>query len=156
VIANWLIRIKPRMPSTLSLVGCLVKYGPNATGPAVLRPALLEGDRDIEIDAPQVTLLIRKTTALGGRANQGRMFHPGVAEGGTQSGGILTVNELVPLQTAFNNFHADFVTQGLPMVLLHNNEELTPTPITALSVETKVATQRRRLRKVGGRRRINP
>jgi hypothetical protein len=133
-----------------------VKLGPNDTGVAIERSYAYQGTRNVEVDSPQVTILVRKVTARGGRAGRGRMFHPGVEEGGTLSGGLFLQSVLDLLRAAFENFRNDLALAAVPMVLLHNSAELLPDTITGLDVQQLVATQRRRLRKVGGRKRINP
>ncbi len=157
LVANtWLARIAPRIPSTVTLSSVRVKLGPNDTGVAIERSYAHAGLKNTEVDSPQVTILVRKVTARGGRQGRGRMFHPGVEEGSTLSGGLFLASALASLITSFENFRTDLANAAVPMVLLHNDPLLLPDTITSLDVQQLVATQRRRLRKVGGRKRINP
>jgi hypothetical protein len=77
-----------------------------------------------------------------------------VAESQTDAGGVLTTASLNAFETAVDAWLADLATRNVPMVLLHNAVETLPTPVVGLTVDVRVATQRRRLRKVGGRRTV--
>lgn len=104
---------------------------------------------------PQNTAyLVRKRTDLGGRRGRGRFYLPGVSEAGVDAVGALGTAHRDALQTAVDDWY-DFLTAGVgarlyPPVVLHRSEgigtEPAPTPITSFVVESKVATQRRRLR----------
>lgn len=98
--------------------------------------------------APNSGVLIRKLTALGGRRQRGRMYIPGTPEGSVSAAGFLTGAYLTTVTTG-----ADPIRTGLrntaeveEVVLLHNVAPFTPTTITSLEGQTKIATQRRRLR----------
>jgi hypothetical protein len=82
------------------------------------------------------------------------MFLPLISEAQTDAGGKLNGGTITALQNAMTAFKTDLGIREIPMYLLHNAVELLPTLVTALTVDGTVATQRRRLRKVGGRRRI--
>jgi hypothetical protein len=132
------------------------KFGPNETGAFGERVDPTVGGRVQDPDVPSAAILVTKETALGGRSNRGRIFLPGVAEVDTNAGGLLGEGEQSDWQDAFDDFLAGltggaFITK---MVLLHNDTEVAPTDVTALVVNQLLASQRRRLRKVGGRRRI--
>lgn len=153
-IANeWKIALQPALPSTVRMVSVRVKKGPNATGSEAVKAVGVNGSRSTDVDAPNVCALVRKVTASGGRTNRGRLFHPGVAEGGTDAGGVLQSGERTLLQARYDLLVSNLVAINVGLVILHTALELVPTPITSLAVQDLVATQRRRLRKVGGRRR---
>ncbi len=148
------IKLLPETHSSLRLLRVVAKLGPNTTGPA---GEFGTGDDGLAVtapDSPQVSLLVKKVTAGGGRQQRGRMFLPMVAESQTDAGGVLTGGTRAAFQAAVEAFRLDLVARNVPMVLLHNQPEIIPTPVTGLVVDLKVATQRRRLRKVGGRRTI--
>lgn len=96
-------------------------------------------------------VLVKKLTGSGGRRNRGRMFFPCPVEGDVNHQGQLTnlarseweadVAKLLPGGV----IHTAFGFLGEP-VLLHEAGSQTPTPITGLVVDPRVATQRRRLR----------
>lgn len=94
-------------------------------------------------------VLIAKQTGLGGRRNKGRMYIPPVwpNESAVSARGVLTTTDAGTLATRWNQFRTACATAGLPWVLLHSEVPFTPTPITALTVSTQMATQRRRMRR---------
>lgn len=93
--------------------------------------------------------LVRKLTASGGRRNRGRMFIPGVPEGNVIANGEITSAWRTTVQTALSNFYASIF--GLAnvddLVLFHDSAPFTPTVITDLVLQNKIATQRRRMRR---------
>lgn len=95
---------------------------------------------------PQVALLIRKETGLAGRRNRGRMFVPQPGNNNVGEDGLVNPTPLATYQTAADAFLADLETNLVPMVLLHEDSGIAPTPVSALVVSNVVATQRRRLR----------
>jgi hypothetical protein len=105
---------------------------------------------------PQNTAyLIRKRTDLAGRRGRGRMYVPGVSEADSGATGMVLASAVTAWQTAFNNWFNDLtVTVGnrfYPPAVLHRSEgigvEPLPTLVTSFVVDSRVATQRRRLRR---------
>lgn len=92
--------------------------------------------------------LIRKVTATGGRRGRGRMFIPGPREATVDPTGIINTTDRNNLQTAMNNLRTNMIALASvdAVVLLHQTPPQTPDVITALTVQTRVATQRRRMR----------
>lgn len=126
-----------------------VKFGPNDTGGSGEWIEALNGGISGESSAPNTAFLIRKVTPLGGRSGRGRMYWPGVPESGLTTGGLLAGD----YQPEVNGFWADFfdsiVADGLVPALLHGPDSPVDAPvlITSFSVDARVATQRRRLRR---------
>lgn len=89
---------------------------------------------------------LRKGTGLGGRANAGRMFIPGVPEAATNNAGVIDSAALAAAQTDANTFLTDLAGIDQPMVLLHSSSLNTPDPVISMVVDDVLATQRRRLR----------
>ena len=91
-------------------------------------------------------LLVRKTSTQPGRGGRGRYFIPfaleetDVSETGQIDG--TTVSDWQTIQTAFL---AALVAEDVPMVILHSGAGV-PAAVTTLNVQSKIATQRRRLR----------
>jgi hypothetical protein len=104
---------------------------------------------------PNVAVLIKKRTALGGRRGRGRMYFPWfLGEGDADERGSISAAVQANLSAACENFRlaiaaASGAVPGTPMVLLHSTAPLgpavAPTPVIALVVDPLVATQRRRL-----------
>ena len=148
----FVTNVMPLLSEGVTLQSVKAKLGPNATGAeaeiAYGTPGGATGDEPLP---PNVAALVRKITATGGRKGQGRIFVPGVTEDSTTGGGYLTPTALAALQTAFDDFLTDIGTTFTPMVVLHN-DATTPTDVTELAVQQLLATQKRRIRRAGGRR----
>lgn len=109
------------------------------------------GALGITTPSNQVAVLARKLTASGGRRNRGRMFLPPAYLDRQQTGptGLIGTAYLDTYQDGLDAWRAapmGSVTIGGLISLLHSAAPIASTPITNLLVETKVATQRRRLR----------
>ena len=97
---------------------------------------------------PQVSYLVTKLTALGGRRNRGRTFFPGVTEASIGNGGQVIEGD-GSLRNGLENFWGDVFDSSenfTEPVLLHTDDG-TPTPVLSWSLSNVVATQRRRVRK---------
>lgn len=93
-------------------------------------------------------ILIRKNTASGGRKNRGRFYIPPLRpdESGVDAMGNMDGDQVTAIQSRWDAaFSAIVDTSSLPMVILHSAAG-TPTVVTSLSVQTRLATQRRRMR----------
>lgn len=104
------------------------------------------------------TILVKKRTALGGRANVGRMFLPPayLGEGDVDHVGDIGAQKLSQLVAGLDQFWAnltDSITApGQPIadfwpVLFHNNPTPTPTDLVGFALSRRIATQRQRLRR---------
>lgn len=137
------------VPSTWNTRNILVKFGPSATGPSAELAVVIVGGSAGLAAPPQNSLLVRKTTLLGGRSGRGRIYWPGVQEAQVDQAGALAAPYREGLQTGFTAFHAGLNALSLPPVVLHGaGAPLTvPTPVANFIVDSRLATQRRRLRK---------
>lgn len=101
---------------------------------------------------PNCAFLLQKRTALGGRKHRGRMFLPGCNFNLIDQVGNVTSGGMTSLQTAATAFlgaiNGDGLTPITSMVILHDAGlgAIDPTPVTSLTIASKIATQRRRLR----------
>jgi hypothetical protein len=95
---------------------------------------------------PNVAFLMKKLTGLGGRANHGRLYLPGVSEQDVDVDGTVAGSKLTELTTNFGAFATDCAAKSFFLVILHNGTAA-PTPMTQFLWEGTAATQRRRLRK---------
>ena len=97
---------------------------------------------------PNTSYLVRKISAQGGRENRGRMFIPGVPRTAATPAGVLGQTELGNLQAAADS--AFGLIDGDPrveaIVILHTSALKDPTPVTSFQAQSRLATQRRRLR----------
>jgi hypothetical protein len=133
---------------TLYLSSILVKMGPNEDGPMAEVAAQLQGGSDDPSVPPNVAVLVKKNTAMGGRMNQGRLYIPGCPESWVDFGGKLIPNGVTGYQVACDKLLDELTDLEVPMMLLHGTEHegWFPLAVTSLSVQSTVATQRRRLR----------
>jgi hypothetical protein len=153
-IIRWEADVMPTIASNCTFLGARAKMGPNETGANVVVTALTPGGNAAANDSPQVAVLVKKITAGGGRKNSGRWFLPGITENSTNDGGFVSADRVADLNTRLNDFRTGIAAVGLSMTILHGLAGEAPTPVTLLAVQSLMATQRRRLRKVGGRRKI--
>lgn len=96
--------------------------------------------------APQVCVLIKKTTGFAGRAYRGRMYLPGAPVSDFDFSGTLIGASQSAWQSSADDFFNGMAGLGLDLHLLHNSPLIDPTPITNLVVDGRMATQRRRVR----------
>ena len=94
-----------------------------------------------------VALLVRKFTGQTGRKNRGRIFYPGAQREAVNELGEIDLTSLENFQNAFTAFGQDLIaiTDVEGVVILHADAS-EPTPVVAMVVDGRVATQRRRLR----------
>lgn len=112
------------------------------------------GGGSFNVQPPNVAYLIRKRTDLGGRRGRGRFYMPCVSESTVDAVGNVSTTAQTNIQTALDDWMTaltDTIGSRLyPPVVLHRSEgigtEPPPTPITRFTIDSKVATQRRRLR----------
>jgi hypothetical protein len=101
--------------------------------------------------APQnVSFLAKKATAFAGKAFRGRMYLPCVVEGIVDNNGIVGASTITAMNLRLTNLLSNLASAlafPAPMVLLHSNPLIDPTTVTSLTMDTMVATQRRRLRR---------
>lgn len=147
VEGNYVDNILPAQNSHVTLVGILVKNGPNEDGPFTEHGILHSGLNTSGDAIPNCCALVRKVTALGGRAHRGRWFLPILGESDIQTGGLVSGTFLSGLQDALDAFYAQLVSDDIPMSLLHTSSLVSPDAVTALTAQSTIATQRRRLRR---------
>jgi hypothetical protein len=94
-------------------------------------------------------VLISKNTALGGRRYRGRLFFPPVKlnEGAVDQSGNMSGGSVTDYQTTWDGFVGNLGVSQLEPVLFHQGASPpVPTPITSFTVQSVIATQRRRMR----------
>lgn len=135
--------------SGADLQSILVKFGPNDIGPSAEVSAVIASDGGTPCDSPATSVLVHKNTSFGGRAGRGRLFLPNPPDAGIGTGGALDPTFVGQVNTRLEAFRVALVGQNIDMMLLHNaGSPLTdPSPVTSLTCDSQVATQRRRNRK---------
>jgi hypothetical protein len=96
---------------------------------------------------PNCSYMVRKITARGGRQGRGRMFFPPLwtSETNVDAAGVLTSVSRNAIQVYIDALMGAWEATTFPPVLLHSDAD-PPDPITSLSLQQTLATQRRRLR----------
>lgn len=97
-------------------------------------------------ETPQVSWLFKKASGLSGRHNRGRLYLPGVPEQWTSASGLIDTAQVANASAFANGFLGQLLADDIPMVILHTDGALAPTPVSALDASSRVATQRRRNR----------
>lgn len=151
VIGLWTTNVIPVQSEDINFKECKVKLGPNSTGGEAVVSAGVVGAVAGDSLPPNTAVLSRKVTALGGRAHNGRLFVPGASESQTAGAGQLSDAALTAWGDALDGLFDDLATADLPMYLLHH-DSTTPDELLGLSTQRLMATQKRRLRRAGGRR----
>lgn len=100
----------------------------------------------------QNAYLVKKVTNVPGRRNQGRMYLPGVSEGGVDPAGVLSTITRDDLQGNMDQFYDEVRARDFHIVILHQEvsgggPQPPPVNVASLNVDPRVATQRHRLRK---------
>lgn len=145
--ASWNATWRARQVNTVLLQDVLVKLGPNATGPSAIAPDGDAGQQSLLGEPPQVAVLVQKITFFGGRRGRGRVYIPGVREDDVLASGLLDPAQLTLWQSSIDAFEGALTLAGIQLVVLHDIETVSPTPVESLVVSPRVATQRRRNRR---------
>lgn len=132
-----------------SLTSILVKFGPNATGPAALWSGNQPGFETTDQEAPQVSALVHKNTPFGGRTGKGRMYLPSIPSTYVSNNGVVNSGWISSRNADLESFFDKLVADDVPPALLHSPDSPVAAPIliTSLTLDSKVATQRRRIRR---------
>lgn len=135
--------------SQYSLVRLDVTIG-TASGPVIGTTAYgVTGTASLNSPPANCAILCSKATARGGRRGRGRMFiSPAfVDEGNVGASGTIAAGTLAALQTKITTLLSDLAGTAYPMYLLHDSSEVAPDAVTVLTLQSRMATQRTRMRK---------
>lgn len=138
-------RFLPLLGPSIALDETIARLGPSPNGPSGSWSVDVLGGNSGGQVTPNVALLFKKRTNVGGRKHRGRFYLPGIIEAAVDAGGHLAGDAPTDFQAAATQFLSGLATAGLPMVVLHS-DATDPTPVIALVVDNTAATQRRRLR----------
>lgn len=141
--------VQNNLSDDVSLVSCSTKFGPNSTGAAGEYFQTVNGQISGDCTPPNTAILVKKITPQGGRTGRGRFYLPGLPEAGCAPGGGLAGTYRSDIQTTMDNWVADLEAIGLLPALLHSPSSPVSAPllVTSWTVDSKVATQRKRLRR---------
>lgn len=114
--------------------------------------AAVNGGAGDEAESVGAALLVRKVTNTAGRRGRGRFFLPAMLGRGDMSadGGLLSAAR-VALQTAVDNFYealgtAEGGSEAVQPVILHNDNVVPPSEISAFQIAPIMGVQRKRIR----------
>lgn len=107
--------------------------------------AAVAGTINTAIQPPQVTWVVRKITASGGRKGKGWMHLPSVSETGVDAGGDVLAASVTTYNARLALLLGDHSAAGYPMRLLSHDPAEGSKVITSLIMTPKVGTLRRRL-----------
>lgn len=144
--AAFRVNVLDDLSSSISLTLVRVKLGPDDTGPSGEASGTGSGGVGGQAAPPNVAFLVHKATATGGRRGRGRMYLPGVGDALVGSAGELIGETASTLESSLFTFAGALTLAGLPLAVLHDGA-FPPSLITGLTVDGRVATQRRRLRR---------
>lgn len=145
----WLTYITPLMDSAVTHIATLVKFGPNDVGPSYEIASGGTGGATGDASPPNLSVLVRKNTGVGGRTGRGRMYVPGMTDGNLLDGGVIGSSVVSDWQQGFDDFFDALGASGIVPALLHDEDSPVSAPyiITSFSVQARAATQRQRLRR---------
>lgn len=155
--ANWVVDI----PAILSVVPfdtiitndselstILLKQGPDDLGPSAEIPIHTGGTAGADGVVPSVACLVTKNTAFGGRPGRGRTYWPFCLATWPDDGGVLGPGVVTTITNVFETFRTQMDTGGYPLAVEHSagSPLSLPSDILSFACQSRVATQRRRLR----------
>lgn len=123
-----------------------VKLGPNATGQFVDHGTNIAGTEADTPVPPNVSVLLKKNTPVGGRKGQGRMFMPAIPENDISADGLVGSGKITDITAQCSTLLSELSGGDIGMVVLHN-DSTSPYSVTSLVPQVRAATQRRRLRR---------
>ncbi len=95
--------------------------------------------------SPQISQLVKLISEVRSRSSRGRIFLPPPGDGDVNSSGILLAQQVIDLTSAMNSLRSSMATAGGPQAILSRADNIGYS-VSAFVVDSKVATQRRRLR----------
>lgn len=151
----FVTNVLPELSDVVSLVQTELKFRTTAL-PAPLDLAVSTntgtGGEGAAATPQNCAYLCHKRGSVAGRGGRGRFYLPGLLESDVDHVGTVASGKVTSLNTALSGFLAD-LTGGANvdgMVVLHQDPGAysadAPAPVTVLTVDAKIATQRRRLR----------
>jgi hypothetical protein len=144
--------LRPQMSTAVSCTGGRVTWG-TFSGPltfevgigAVTPGGALTG----AVSSPQVAFLVKKATALSGRAHRGRMYLPGVIETDVDDQGKVLAARITAMNLVLTDLLdlTDDTSGAITGAVLLHEAGVTPPPttLTSLLLSNVVSTQKRRL-----------
>jgi hypothetical protein len=109
----------------------------------------IAGTAGLTSPPPNVSVLVYKRTARGGRRGRGRLYLPWfIGASVIGEDGVINATSVTQLATSVGAWFTALQTRNVPMYLLHAPGKTTPgapNEVTSLVVSNVIGTQRRRL-----------
>lgn len=137
--------VVPIMSASVALLETMCKFGPDATGPSAVAGVQTVGGGSSSTVSPNVSVLVKKVTALGGRKNRGRFYWPGAIDTEVGPEGLLDSTAVGNWADAMAALYDALIAGNTTPEVLHG-DATAPTEVTEFILDGTVATQRRRLR----------
>lgn len=131
--------------TTVTLTELRIKVGPEDSGPTHVITVGEPGAEGASQLPPSVAMLIRKVVPNTTTRRMGRLFWPGLSEGNVDAAGVLDPGALADYQTAWAGFLDVLLDHTVSPAVFDETSD--PREVTALTVQSRVATQRDRLRR---------
>ncbi len=133
--------------TTCTLDSIAMKAGPVATGPTIERVVGSIGGAGSDGASPNTSVLIRKTVQSVSQRFSGRCYYPSLGASSLEENGDIVGSSRVNFGLALEDF-LDTLDSELGMTpLVFSEGSSDPRVVTSYDVQTKAATQRRRLRR---------
>lgn len=156
--------IMANLSANLDITSILVKQGPDDSGASALVASAIPGTKAGLTSPANVSFLMHKITAAGGRRGRGRSFWPGVSESDVDEQGTILAATVTAFQTDVDALLTALSVETIPMYLEHapptswvlvdgqprrvaTGPAPAPTEVTDVVIDPRAATQRRRLRR---------
>lgn len=139
------------MDSQVTMTQVRVSMGTDAGGGDLVYvlPTSVVGGKTGSSLPPNCALLLKKTTARGGRRGRGRMYLPwAVDESLVDETGAIPAPTVSAASVAAGVWRIALNSNGCPLVILHASGKTAtgaPDPVISMSADRLIATQRRRL-----------
>jgi lipoprotein-anchoring transpeptidase ErfK/SrfK len=157
---NFLANMGGPLDAEVQMLPASIRLGDGSTTPfeATTTNSVATGGTAYTSASPQVAVLVKKNTGLGGKQNRGRTYMPWwVSTAYIAENGNLDSTAVANLQTDADTFLTQLTTDTIPMCIAHRVFTIsggkpvltayhTGPLVTSFKVESVVATQRRRVR----------
>lgn len=137
-------RLLGLITASSTIVECRFKVGPVATGPTYIVPIGTSGTASGFASSPQTALLVRKQVPNMSQRFSGRMYFPAPTGNWINTSGEI-VTPGTPTEIIDNWFADLLALEADPVVFSSVSSD--PRPVNALVLMSRVATQRRRVRR---------
>lgn len=148
--ASWADNILVKQANMVVFRGTSVRFrvGANMVIADSTGETAVNGTGGADLAPLNSAYLVRKLSAFAGRENKGRMYIPGVVMGDllANTGATLASGPLTAWQTAVTSLYDELVAGGIPPMILHQEPATTATEVAGFSIQSRLATQRGRLR----------